>query len=117
MKKTKPRRSKKTKAPTPKTTELGQDLIAGMRSALAFMQGEKNHGCIVHIPKAIDTRAIRRRERLSQDQFAGRYGFSKRTLQHWEQGRRVPAGAARALLAVIAYEPEAVARALSRASK
>jgi putative transcriptional regulator len=105
-------KTKKTKRP--ENTELGQSMIEGMREAVAFMRGEKN-GCIehhVHIPKKIDVKAIRRRARMSQDQFAKNYGFSKRTLEHWEQGRRLPTGASRAFLTVIAREPEAVTRAL-----
>jgi putative transcriptional regulator len=45
-------------------------------------------------------------------EFAKLFGLSKRTLEHWEHGRRVPSGPARALLTVIAREPEAVRRAL-----
>ena len=43
--------------------------------------------------------AIRRRLRLTQAEFASRLGMSHRTWQEWEQGRRAPTGAARALLA------------------
>ena len=35
---------------------------------------------------------------LTQEQFAGLLGVSKRTLEQWEQGRREPSGAARTLL-------------------
>jgi putative transcriptional regulator len=34
-------------------------------------------------------------------------------VQNWEQGRRRPEGAARALLKVIEHEPDAVRRALA----
>jgi len=94
------------------STQLGQDMIQGMREALAFARGEKNHGCIVHIPKEIDVKAIRKRARMSQSEFSRSYGFSKRSLEQWEQGRRVPTGTARVLLTVIAREPKAVQRAL-----
>ena len=43
------------------------------------------------------------------------YGFSKRSLEQWEQGRRSPTGAARVFLTVIAREPAAVQRALRQA--
>ena len=42
---------------------------------------------------------------LSQAQFAGLLGISKRTLQQWEQGRRSPTGAARTLLRIVAKHP------------
>lgn len=37
---------------------------------------------------------------MSQQEFAHLLGVSERTLQHWEQGRREPTGAARMLLKV-----------------
>ena len=57
-------------------------------------------------------KAIREKVDMSQEEFARQFGFSKRTLQHWEQGMRVPTGPARAFLTVIAREPAAVRRAL-----
>lgn len=42
---------------------------------------------------------------LSQAQYAGLLGISTRTLQQWEQGRRVPTGAARTLLKIVAKHP------------
>jgi putative transcriptional regulator len=95
-----------------RTTEPGQSIIQGAHEALAFARGEKNHGCIVHIPKEIDVKAIRKRARMSQREFSRHYGFSKRSLEQWEQGRRVPTGTARVLLTIIARDPEAVQRAL-----
>jgi putative transcriptional regulator len=62
-------------------------------------------------------KAIRRRLGLSQKQFADRYGFSVETIRNYEQGHRRPTGPARVLLAVIANEPDAVTRALSRRSR
>jgi putative transcriptional regulator len=62
--------------------------------------------------KAIDPRVVRQRLRMSQTAFAHVFGVSVRTVQEWEQHRRKPAGAARALLQVIDREPEAVRRAI-----
>lgn len=63
---------------------------------------------------AIDVAAIRAKTGLSQEAFAERYGFSKRTLQEWEQHRKRPTGAARSLLLVIRRHPKKVAKALQR---
>lgn len=63
-------------------------------------------------PKSV--RAIRKRLGLSQRQFAERYGFTVETIRNYEQGHRKPVGPARALLAVIASEPDAVTRAPAR---
>ena len=90
----------------------GQRMLESAKQALAFAKGSKDHGCEVHVPDDIDVKAIREKISLSQRDFAKLFGLSKRTLEHWEHGRRVPSGPARAFLTVIAREPEAVRRAL-----
>ena len=44
--------------------------------------------------------------------FAKALGVPLKTVQNWEQGKRSPAGPARALLAVIQHQPLAVTNAL-----
>jgi putative transcriptional regulator len=95
-----------------KKTTAGERMIQSAREALAFAQGRTDHGCEVHVPEEIDVKAIREKIALSQSEFARLFGLSKRTLEHWEHGRRVPTGPARAFLTVIAREPDAVRRAL-----
>ena len=58
-------------------------------------------------------RDLRRRARLTQQQFAARLGVPVETIRNWEQGKRMPRGPARALLAVIAHAPETVFAALA----
>ena len=60
-----------------------------------------------------DVRSLRERLGLSQEAFADRFHLSLRTVQEWEQQRRVPEGPARVLLRVIERDPEAVERALA----
>src|SRR6185295_7198023 len=55
------------------------------------------------VPTARD---LRRRARLTQIEFAARLGVPVETIRNWEQGKRMPRGPARALLAVIAHAPE-----------
>lgn len=43
---------------------------------------------------------------LTQEQFAGLLGVSKRTLEQWEQGRRKPSQAAKTLIKVAELHPE-----------
>ena len=93
-------------------SELGESLIKGMEEALAFAKGEDN-GSVVHIPEEINVRRIRLKLNMSQNAFADYFGVSLRTLQDWEQGRRVPSGPSRNFLKVIDREPEAVHRALT----
>ena len=59
-----------------------------------------------------DVAAIRRRVGGTQVKFARMIGVSLATLRNWEQGRREPGGAARALLRVAEHDPAAVTRAL-----
>jgi putative transcriptional regulator len=58
-------------------------------------------------------RDLRRRARLTQLEFATRLGVPVETIRNWEQGKRMPRGPARALLAVIAHAPETVFAALA----
>jgi putative transcriptional regulator len=80
---------------------------------LAYAEGTVDAGnYAVHIPEDIDVKAIRAKLDMTQEEFAGRFGFSINTLRHWEQGRRVPEGPTRAYLLVIDRDPKAVQKAL-----
>jgi putative transcriptional regulator len=94
-------------------SEVGESIIKGMEEALAFAKGEKT-GAVVHIPEEIAVRRIRQKMNMSQSVFADYFGVNVRTIQDWEQGRRVPTGAAKNFLLVIDNEPEAVRRTLVR---
>lgn len=61
-----------------------------------------------------DIKAIRRRLNLTQEQFARRFQLSLGAVRDWEQGTHQPDHAARALLRVIAFDPDLVAEALSQ---
>jgi len=94
-------------------TKAGESMIRGALDALAFAEGKKDHGCVVHIPEEINVRRIRKKLNMSQKAFADYFGVNLRTVQDWEQGRRVPSGASKNFLFVIDREPEAVRRALT----
>ena len=89
-------------------------ILRGVGEALAFANGKGKSSRVtkVDVLDEIDVKAIRGKMKLTQEEFALRYGFSIGTLRHWEQERRRPVGAARILLSVIDKEPEAVERAL-----
>ena len=53
--------------------------------------------------------AARAQSGLSQSGFARATGVSVRTLQEWEQGRKVPSGAAQSLLKLISRHRELLA--------
>lgn len=89
-------------------------IVAGLEQAIAHAEGRpEGAGVKVFVPGAVDVRAIRNREGLSQEAFASRYGFSAAAVKQWEQHRRTPEAAARTLLTVLDREPDAVRRALA----
>lgn len=58
-------------------------------------------------------KAIRTRLNLTQEQFAERFQLRLGTIRDWEQGKKEPDSAAKALLRVIDRNPEAVDQALT----
>jgi putative transcriptional regulator len=99
-------------------SKLGKRLIAAADEALAIARGEADPATYnVHVPADVDVRKIRRGLKLTQAEFAARFGLSAATVRDWEQNRRRPEGAARVLLHVIKQEPDAVRRALAPARR
>ncbi len=81
---------------------IGQELLDG----IAAIKKGKGKRKTVQLPANV--KSIREKMDLSQSAFAGLLGVSVRTLQEWEQGRRVPKGPAQALLRVADQHPEAL---------
>jgi len=95
---------------------VSESILRSARQALAFAKGEADVGKYrVHIPHEIDVKRIRTKLGMTQEAFAGQFGFSVNTLRHWEQGKRVPEGPTRAYLLVIDRAPKAVTKALKAA--
>lgn len=103
-----------------KKIDIGAELIEGMGNAVAYARGLKTARretvIKVEVPDLVDVRAIRGKLGMSQAAFAARFGFSIKNVRNWEQGERQPQGPARAYLVVIDRNPQAVQRALARAS-
>jgi putative transcriptional regulator len=92
-----------------------EKIAAGLNDSIAFARDEADLETYrVHVPKSVDVRSIRQKMRLTQEQFAKRFGFSRGAVRDWEQNRRTPEASARILLTVIEREPDAVERALAR---
>ena len=79
---------------------IGAEILEGIRELKAGKTGR-----VVNVPPVAE---IREKTGLSQARFAALLGVSVRTLQDWEQGRRVPSGAARTLLLIAYRNPEAL---------
>ena len=99
-----------------KSQNVGESIIQGLNEAIKWTQGENDNVrvTLVHVPK-VDVRKVRRKMKLSQAQFATKFGFPPATLRNWEQGRSHPDAPTRVLLAVIAKHPEAVEDVLRKA--
>ncbi|WP_157070159.1 helix-turn-helix domain-containing protein [Aureimonas frigidaquae] len=65
-----------------------------------------------HSVKAMDAKAVRQRTRLSQKDFALRFGLDEATIRNWEQNRSGLPAAARVLLTTIDRFPDVVASAI-----
>lgn len=96
-------------------TELGLEIEAGLREAILHRKGklalESRH---VEPMPAEEVRQIRRSLAKSTKEFERRFGIPARTIEGWEQGRKIDV-AHRVLLKVIAKSPEAVEAAIAEA--
>jgi putative transcriptional regulator len=95
---------------------VANSIRRGLEQAVAYAEGTADESAYrVHIPEQIDVKAICAKLEMTQEEFAGRFGFSVNTLRHWEQGSRQPEGPTRAYLLVIDRAPQAVQKALQTA--
>jgi putative transcriptional regulator len=97
-------------------SKVADSIRRGLQEAVAYAEGKADENAYrIHVPAKIDVKAIRARLDMTQEEFAGRFGFSVNTLRHWEQGSRQPEGPTRAYLLVIERAPKAVQKALQTA--
>lgn len=87
--------------------ELGNRLLKSVR--------EMKSGKVARSTQiaANEVSAARMKSGLSQSEFARALQISPRTLQEWEQGRREPSGAAKALIQIAFRHPEVIREGLS----
>jgi putative transcriptional regulator len=96
--------------------EIFAEMLEGGKQAVAIMRGEADPSTYrVHFGD-IDVKAVRNKTGLSQEGFAGAYGFSTGSVRDWEQRRVQPDQAARAYLYVIGEKPDMVRKTLAKAS-
>jgi putative transcriptional regulator len=86
--------------------ELGNKLLKSVQ--------EMKAGKAVRITQIApnEVAAARLKTGLSQTQFAQALQISPRTLQEWEQGRREPSGAAKALIQIAFRHPDVIKEGL-----
>jgi putative transcriptional regulator len=96
-------------------SELGLRIEAGLREAIAYRKGEVAlRTRLAETMPAERVKAIRKAVAKSPREFEAKYGVPARTLEGWEQGRKVDAPA-RVLLTLIERDAEAVLRLLAKA--
>ena len=88
-----------TKRSAAKNSAAGKRLIGAMREVQALEFARR-------------VREVREGLAMSQAEFARRFGLSLRSLQEWEQARRLPDMAVFTYLRVIERNPKAVQSAL-----
>ena len=87
------------------------ELVASIKQAGDIRRGQRKPSRVTTIDNP-NVQKIRDGLGLSQSEFALMIGVSPRTIQNWEQKRREPEGAAKALLRVAARNPKMVLEAL-----
>ena len=87
---------------------IGGELLQPIRE----MKAGGGRRFTVHVSQATEARL---KLNMSQAEFAGILGVSVRTLRDWQQGRRQPSGAAKALLKVATLSPKIARKALEAA--
>jgi putative transcriptional regulator len=90
-------------------TNAAQRHAAAMADPDARPMTEKEWAAAPRVPQVW---LIRRRLKLSQEQFAAQFRIPVGTVRDWEQRRKEPDAAAKAYLRVIALEPDVVRKAL-----
>ena len=78
---------------------------------LAFQQQQDDAEAMQDVARF--ARRVRRRLGLTQVEFARRIDVPHETIRNWEQGKRRPTGAAKALLRVLDKAPETALRVLT----
>lgn len=87
--------------------QMFAELETSLKEGMAILHGKALPSRIFSIDPP-DVKKIRQKLEMTQQQFATLMGISVRTLQNWEQGRRVPDGPARVLLMVASRNPQAL---------
>ena len=81
-------------------SRVADSIRRSLREAVTYAEGKADERAYrVHVPEKIDVKAIRASLDMTQEEFAGRFGFSVNTLRHWQQGKRRPEGSTRGLSA------------------
>lgn len=84
-----------------------EKLVASIKEAGEIKAGHIKPSRVYEV-RPPEIKSVRDKLNVSQNEFAMMIGVSVRTLQNWEQGRRIPGGPAKALLRIASRNPQAV---------
>jgi putative transcriptional regulator len=96
-----------------KKVSLYAEVKEGLEEMVAIEKGQKKPTRVHRFFTSAEIKALREKAGVSQRTFATMLGVSYRTLQDWEQGRRVPTGPAMNLLRLYDAMPEAITKVLA----
>lgn len=98
-----------------KRSKLGLELESAIQEAIAHKRGQiELHSRIIDPMTPARVKEIRKKVAKSPKEFERRFGVPARTIEGWEQNKKVDI-AGRVLLTVIEKDPDAVERALNAA--
>lgn len=85
---------------------IGLEILEGINEIKDYKKGNVQLRT-TKLSEPSSAKKIREKLQLSQTEFANLMGVSVRTLQDWEQGRRIPKGPAKSLLRIAEQNPNA----------
>ena len=92
-------------------------IAAGLRDAIADLEGEPGRVTRHYPMPPLDVKAIRARQNMTQKEFSATYSIPLMTLMKWEQGASAPTGPSRLLLHVINQHPKTVRKVIKSAHR
>jgi putative transcriptional regulator len=99
---------------TNRDTKFGSDLMDALKEVRAHQRGEVALPTrLVDAMSAKQVKAIRTANAKSPKEFEARFGIPARTIEGWEQGRKLDVSA-RILMAMIEREPQVVEATVER---
>ncbi len=92
---------------------LANEILSSLNEVKNHLEGNLNlTSRVAKVPETPNIKDIRKKLGYTQNEFANHFGFSLKSIQEWEQGRRNPERSSRILLAIIDQDPSVVEKAL-----
>lgn len=97
---------------------MAKRVLAALDQALSHAKRYGGRGRLAWLPPSPDEiRALRSRLKVTQKEFADRFGFDLTTVRNWEQARAQPEGAKCLYLKMIQVDPTTVIELVDKVEK